>query len=64
MGDKAYLIFGGAALAAIVWMMLRLGLPPKDKRDRRTTSNRLMRWRVILQALAIAVALLILFLRK
>lgn len=63
MGDPLVLLLIGAALVVLVILMAGLGSFAKGGEYGRRNSNRLMRWRVGAQAVAVLVILLIAWIR-
>jgi hypothetical protein len=62
--DPLYILVVIAVLAVLVTLMLGLGSFTSGGEFNKKYANKIMRWRIILQAIAVALIVLFVYLRK
>jgi hypothetical protein len=62
--DPLYLLVVFAVLAVLVTLMIGLGAFTSGGEFNKKYANKIMRWRIILQAVAVALIVLFVYLRK
>ena len=62
--DPLYLLVVFAVLAVLVTLMIGLGAFTSGGEFNKKYANKIMRWRIILQAIAVALIVLFVYLRK
>jgi ABC-type Na+ efflux pump permease subunit len=62
--DPLYLLVVFAVLAVLITLMIGLGAFTSGGEFNKKYANKIMRWRIILQAIAVALIVLFVYLRK